>query len=197
MTHVHSTFPILGNTPEIVAASLIGSTGAARDGLFGSLYMLLRLVNPEVSHPITDPEEIAAQFLTSFRATSFRSRSFQANLVSISTFIFIVLSLDTFGPDEVHPSTSTERVAWFALANEVADHLRLPSVISSVGVELIDVSRRLRWILVIIDRFHAIGNATTMRIPESITNLTPEDKALLGEEFSLRVRKSKPRTIFS
>ncbi len=173
---VHPVFPILPHNKVQLSMNLVKAPAIVRSAL---LYTLNAGANLSEAH-VGSSLKKAAEQLMALQLEDFRARSTSDNLIHLQALLLMSLATDSSGPVHMHQSP------WIGLALNVAVFLKFHSnrpvdhVAGSDGDTIEKLGRRAWLILFILDRWHASGMGDPFVLSEKITELHPEDGALLG-----------------
>lgn len=111
------------------------------------------------------------------------TRSYRDKLIYLQTLILMGLEADNHGPE----STGPPRAAWLGAAVGLVYSMKLhsnrfPRDKLQTGDPDSDekLGRRAWWVIVVLDRWHAISTSSPLFIPDSSVALLPEDQSILG-----------------
>lgn len=127
------------------------------------------------------------------------ARSMPTNILYLQTMILLGLESDNRGPATMR-GPGPPRAVWLGAAVGLAYNLKLHQNRSREKYANGDpdsdekLGRRAWWVLVILDRWHAISTSSPLFIPDSSVVLVPEDCPLLGLVPFHVARKSEHRT---
>lgn len=125
----------------------------------------------------------ASDLIISSQFENLNTRSHNDNLIYLQTLILMALEADNHGPG----SSGPPRAAWLGAAVGLVYNLKLHS--NRLPREKLQVAdpdseeklgRRAWWILVVLDRWHAISTSSPLFIPDSSVALLAEDEKILG-----------------
>lgn len=116
-------------------------------------------------------------------------RTFSTDLIYLQTLILMGLESENHGPAKFGGVAGPPRATWLGAAVGQVYTLKLHS--NRVSKEKLvqgdpdsdeKLGRRAWWILVILDRWHAISTSSLLFIPDSSVALLVEDQTVLGAE---------------
>lgn len=184
---IHPTFPLLPHSKPRLRQRLAAASITIREALLESLYAAVRS-NPS-SSTRTSPANprracelcVAAQF----ESNDARDPTAQ-NLLYLQSLILMALEADNHGPATIRGASRLPRAAWVGSAVGYAYNLKLHH--NRVGERFAQgdpdsdekLGRRAWWVLVVLDRWHAISTSSPLFIPDANVVLLPEDQILLG-----------------
>lgn len=137
----------------------------------------------------------AADLLSASQFENHTTRTMATNLISLQTMILMAIEADGRGPSAPGGQFGPPRSVWLGAAVGLAYNLRLhnsrlrnlhPTADLDSDEKL---GRRDWWVLVVLDRWHAMSTSSPVLIPDSIVTLLPEDQILLGEMAHHLARK--------
>ncbi|KAI5787810.1 hypothetical protein FPQ18DRAFT_262738 [Pyronema domesticum] len=187
-TLIHPTFPLLPHSKARLRQRLAAASITVREALLEALYAAVR------SNPSCPPSSIPANprracelcVASQFEAQDPRS-STATSLLYLQTTILMALEADNHSPATTRSGTSgMPKAAWVGSAVGLAYAMKLhcnrtvdrythsdPDSDEKLG-------RRAWWVLVVLDRWHAISTSSPLFIPDSNVVLLPEDQTLIG-----------------
>lgn len=130
----------------------------------------------------------AAELLASYPFENPSSHTTSTNLVYLQTLLLMALESDNHGPATIRGQAGPSRSEWLGRAAGVAGQLEINLArprerFATEGDPDSEerLSRRVWWVLFILDRWHASSTADLLKLPENSVVLLPEDQILLGE----------------
>jgi hypothetical protein len=125
-------------------------------------------------------------------------RTMPANLLYLQTIVLLSLEADNHGPATMRghgPPRAALLGAAVGLAYNLKLHQNLSWENSANGDSDSDegLGRRAWWVLVVLDRWHAVSTSSPLFVPDSSVVLVPEDQVLLGVVPFHIARKSEDR----
>jgi hypothetical protein len=170
-----------------------------REALLEALYATVRN-NPSSairanSSPTNSRRACELCTASQFESQDSRAGS-SAGLLYLQTVILMALEADNHGPAAKEGQLGPPRAVWVGSAVGLAYNLKLHH--NKVGESFAHgdpdsdekLGRRAWWVLVILDRWHAISTSSPSFIPDPNVVLLPEDQALIGLTPYHLVRKS-------
>lgn len=125
----------------------------------------------------------ASDLIVSSQFENPTTRSYRENLIYLQTLILMGLEADNHGPE----STGPPRAAWLGAAVGQVYSMKLHSnrfpreQLQSGDPDSDEkLGRRAWWVIVVLDRWHAISTSSPLFIPDSSVALLPEDQSILG-----------------
>ncbi|KAL7271472.1 Glucose-responsive transcription factor [Rhizina undulata] len=185
---IHPTFPLLSNSKDRLRQRLSNSSITIREALLEALYSTVRSNPSSTLRPNAPPANTkrACELTVAAQFDNPAVRTMPTNLLYLQIMIFMALEADNHGPATMRGQLGLPRAAWLGAAVGLAYNLKLhhnrvrerhssgdPDSDEKLG-------RRAWWILVILDRWHAISTSSPLFIPDSSVVLLPEDQLLLG-----------------
>ncbi|KAI9807565.1 MAG: hypothetical protein M1825_005505 [Sarcosagium campestre] len=186
---IHPTFPLLPNSKRRLRSRLANCPCTLRDAFLEALYAAVR------SFPSTDPgpasdfhgTKRASDLIAASQYESIAMRTTSTNLIYLQSMILMALEADNHGPATMKGQLGPPRAVWLGSAVGLANSMRLYranrcSKLTNGDVDSDEkMCRRVWWVLVILDRWHASSTSSPVYIPDSILGLLPEDQSVLGE----------------
>jgi len=135
----------------------------------------------------------ASELSTSFQFDTLASHTKSTNLIYLQTMILMVLEADNHATQRGR--SGPPRAVWLGAAVGLSYTLKLHINPSRTSFALNDLDadeslgRRNWWILVILDRWHAVSTSSPLLIPDSSVIIMPEDQSLLGDSVFHLLRK--------
>nr|POE49092.1 putative transcriptional regulatory protein [Quercus suber] len=188
---IHQTFPLLPTNKARLRQRLAECPASLREAFVTALDCLMRTF-PTTTLPPNDayPQALkkAAELLAKYPFDNPSTHTNATNLVYLQTLLLMVLECDNHGPATIRGQAGPSRAEWLGRAAGVAGQLEI-NVIRSASQSVMDgdrdseerLSRRVWWVLFILDRWHASSTADLLKLPENSVVLLPEDQYLLGE----------------
>ncbi|BFZ59685.1 Glucose-responsive transcription factor [Saitoella coloradoensis] len=194
-TNIHHCFPLLPHSKQRLRLRLASAPASAREAL---LYAIYALVRPTPADPNMSPKSGHGQGDTlSCRATNLLSlsaydRSVSGNLegqvLVLAALVLMAIEADHRGPPGMLGGGKGFPVGvWLGSAVGMAYQLKLHLSRKSTPADIscdIDgdeqLARRAWWVIVVLDRWHAVSTCSPPFIPDANVNLSAEDYLLLG-----------------
>ncbi|KAF8422618.1 hypothetical protein EV426DRAFT_534927 [Tirmania nivea] len=180
---IHPTFPLLPESKSNLQSRLAEAPASMRDAFLEALYSTVRSSPASRARGVsTSNARRASDLIISAQFESPTTRSHRDNLIYLQTLILMGLEADNHGPDSSPP-----RAAWLGAAVGLVYNMklhsnRLPREKLQTGDPDSDekLGRRAWWVLVVLDRWHAISTSSPLFIPDSSVALLVEDQNVLG-----------------
>jgi len=186
---IHPTFPLLPHSKPRLRQRLAAASITVREALLEALYAAVRS-NPSSAAKAGAPPANPRRACELCVASQFESQDPRATVASsllyLQTMILMALEADNHGPSTVRGQSGLPRAAWVGGSVGLAYHLKLHH--NRVGERFAHgdpdsdekLGRRAWWVLVVLDRWHAISTSSPLFIPDSNVVLLPEDQMLIG-----------------
>lgn len=190
---IHPTFPFLPESTSNLRSRLAEAPGSMRDAFLEALYSTVRSSPASRARGVsTSNARRASDLIISAQFESSAARSHRDKLIYLQTLILMGLEADNHGPD----SSGPPRAAWLGAAVGLVYSMklhsnRLPREKLQPGDPDSDekLGRRAWWVLVVLDRWHAISTSSPQFIPDSTVALLVEDQNVLGAALYHIARK--------
>ncbi|KAI9805989.1 MAG: Glucose-responsive transcription factor [Phylliscum demangeonii] len=182
---IHPTLPLLPNSRSRLRSRLAHCPATLREAFLDALGAVAHSSSSTTSE-LHRPRK-AADLLAAYHETQ-APRTVSANLVHLQTLILMAVDVEIRGPSASRVPASPPSAVWLGAAVGLANSLKLHAIHLPDSRASADddasaegLGRRIWWVLVILDRWHAASNASPVLIPDSSVCLEPEDQELLGE----------------
>ena len=185
---IHPTFPLLPHAKSNLRSRLSEAPASIRDAFLEALYSTVR--SSPASRARTSPDtgaRRASDLIVSSQFENPNARSYGTNLIYLQTLILMGLESDNHGPATIRGVSGPPRAAWLGAAVGLVYNMKLHS--NRLSREKLQggdpdadekLARRAWWILVVLDRWHAISTSSPLFIPDSSVALLQEDQNVLG-----------------
>ncbi|KAA8909954.1 hypothetical protein FN846DRAFT_775751 [Sphaerosporella brunnea] len=186
---IHPTFPLLPHSKPRLRQRLAAASITVREALLEALYAAVRSnpsYPPKAGAPKANPRRACELCVASQFESQDPRASVASSLLYLQTLILMALEADNHGPVTMRGmSGGPPRAAWVGSAVGLAYSLKLhhnrgerfaqgdPDSDERLG-------RRAWWVLVVLDRWHAISTSSPLFIPDSNVVLLPEDQTMIG-----------------
>lgn len=195
---IHPTYPLLPNSTSRLRSRLLECTAVLQGAFLEALYAAVRSSPASTLKPARDTlgARRASELITSFQYDTLASRTKSTNLIYLQTMILMVLEADNHITER--GQSGSRRAVWLGAAVSLSNSLKLFINPSRTSYALNDLDsnenlgRRLWCILIILDRWHAVGTSSPRLIPDCNVVIMQQDKILLGEHVYHLHRKSQP-----
>ena len=185
---IHPTFPLLPHSKHRLRQRLATAPITVRDALLEALYAAVRS-NPSAdckpNAPPPNPRR-ACELCVASQFESYDPRTVvPTSLLLLQTMILMTFEADNHGPATLRGHSGPSRATWIGGAIGLAYSLKLHhnpcGDVTAGDLDTDDrLGRRVWWILVVLDRWHAISTSSPLFIPDSSVILLPEDQSLIG-----------------
>lgn len=142
----------------------------------------------QANHTYAPAMKRAAELLSSYPFENPSTHTSATDLLYLQTLLLMALESDNHGPATVRGQAGPSRSEWLGRAAGVAGQLEINLVrprerfVTEGDPDSEErLSRRVWWVLFILDRWHASSTADLLKLPENSVVLLPEDQILLGE----------------
>lgn len=188
---IHQTFPLLPTNKARLRQRLAECPASLREAFVTALDCLMRTFPTTTlppNHAYPQALKKAAELLAKYPFDDPSMHTSATNLVYLQTLLLMALESDNHGPATMRGQAGPSRAEWLGRAAGVAGQLEI-NVARSTNQSVMDgdrdseerLSRRVWWVLFILDRWHASSTADLLKLPENSVVLLPEDQYLLGE----------------
>lgn len=190
---IHQTFPLLPHSKHRLRMRLAECPLTLREAFLTVLECTMRTfptfsstLRPQ--HTYAPMMKRAAELLAGYPFENPATHNSGTNLVYLQTLLLMALESDNHGPATVRGQAGPSRAEWLGRAAGVAGQLEINLVrprerYATEGDPDSEerLSRRVWWVLFILDRWHASSTSDLLKLPENSVVLLPEDQILLGE----------------
>lgn len=190
---IHQTFPLLPHSKHRLRMRLAECPLTLREAFLTVLECTMRTfptfsstLRPQ--HSYAPMMKRAAELLAGYPFENPATHNSGTNLVYLQTLLLMALESDNHGPATVRGQAGPSRAEWLGRAAGVAGQLEINLVrprerYATEGDPDSEerLSRRVWWVLFILDRWHASSTSDLLKLPENSVVLLPEDQILLGE----------------
>ena len=157
-----------------------------RDAFLEALYSTVRS-NPAARTrgvPLSGGARRASELMLAYQFDNPQSQSFGTQLLYLQTLILMGLEAENHGPAL---GRGPPKAAWLGAAVGIVYNLKLHS--NRMSREKLasgdpdsdeKLGRRAWWVLVVLDRWHAISTSSPLFIPDLSVSLLLEDQTILG-----------------
>jgi hypothetical protein len=193
---IHPTFPLLPNTKARLRSRLANCPVALREAFLEAFYAAVRSL-PSSTAPPPDFQSTrkAVDLITASQFGNVATRTMSTNIIFLQSLILMALEADNHGPATMRGQLGPPRAVWLGSAVGLSYYLKLhvfryrekPSDGDPDSDE--KLSRRIWWVLVTLDRWHASSTSSPLLIPDTSVVLFPEDRILLGDVVFQLTRK--------
>ncbi|KEQ60236.1 uncharacterized protein M437DRAFT_54913 [Aureobasidium melanogenum CBS 110374] len=190
---IHQTFPLLPHSKHRLRMRLAECPPTLREAFLTVLECTMRTF-PSFSSTLRPQQTYApmmkraAELLAGYPFENPATHNSGTNLVYLQTLLLMALESDNHGPATVRGQAGPSRAEWLGRAAGVAGQLEINLVrprerFATEGDPDSEerLSRRVWWVLFILDRWHASSTSDLLKLPENSVVLLPEDQILLGE----------------
>ncbi|KAH0284650.1 hypothetical protein KCU62_g8111, partial [Aureobasidium sp. EXF-3399] len=190
---IHQTFPLLPHSKHRLRMRLAECPLTLREAFLTVLECTMRTFpsfssNLRPQHTYAPMMKRAAELLAGYPFENPATHNSGTNLVYLQTLLLMALESDNHGPATVRGQAGPSRAEWLGRAAGVAGQLEINLVrprerYATEGDPDSEerLSRRVWWVLFILDRWHASSTSDLLKLPENSVVLLPEDQILLGE----------------
>lgn len=188
---IHQTFPLLPHSKHRLRLRLSECPTSLREACLTVLSCLMRTFPSSTlraNHTYSTAIKRAAELLAGYPFENPSSHTTATNLVYLQTLILMALESDNHGPATMRGQAGPSRAEWLGRAAGVAGQLEINLIrprerfVTEGDPDSEErISRRIWWVLFILDRWHASSTADLLKLPENSVVLLPEDQILLGE----------------
>ncbi|KAI9769092.1 MAG: Glucose-responsive transcription factor [Geoglossum simile] len=187
---IHPTFPLLPNTKARLRSRLANCPITLREAFLEALYAAVRSLPSSAasaSPPDFQSTRKAVDLISASQFENVATRTMSTNLIFLQSLILMALEADNHGPATMRGQLGPPRAVWLGSAVGLSYFLKLhvfryrekPSDGDPDSDE--KLSRRIWWVLVTLDRWHASSTSSPLLIPDTSVVLLPEDHVLLGD----------------
>lgn len=195
---IHPTYPLLPNSTSRLRSRLLDCPVVLRSAFLEALYAAVRSSPASTLGQTRDTQGArkASELITNFQFQTLASQTKSINLIYLQTMILMVLEADNHATRR--GQSGPPRAVWLGAAVGLSYTLKLHINPSRSRYALSDLDadenlgRRNWWILVILDRWHAVSTSSPLLIPDSSVIIMPEDQSLLGDSVFHLLRESYP-----
>ncbi|KAH8601361.1 hypothetical protein B0O99DRAFT_681385 [Bisporella sp. PMI_857] len=183
---IHPTYPVLFSDNNKTVNLVSGCPQTLKSAFWCALSAALQSLSGSSSQSDQGGAKKAARFITDFQYEHTSELPSSAHLVHLQTTILLAIEAEARGPVIKGPSYSEWLGTAIGLSHSLHLHVYKETQIhrqDGQSESEDDVRRRLWWILVIMDRWHAASTAGPIQIPEQACVLHPEDQMLLKDKF--------------
>lgn len=188
---IHQTFPLLPNNKNRLRQRLSQCPSSLREAFLVALDCLMRTFPTTSLQPNANYAQAlkrAAELLAKYPFDNPSTHTNATNLIYLQTLLLMALESDNHGPATIRGQAGPSRAEWLGRAAGVAGQLEI-NLIHATNQSVLEgdrdsddrLSRRVWWVLFILDRWHASSTADLLKLPENSIVLHPEDQLLLGE----------------
>lgn len=190
---IHQTFPLLPHSKNNLRRRLADCSVSLREAFLMALECTMRTF-PSPTSTLTANNSYApmmkraAELLAGYPFDNPSGHTNATNLVYLQTLLLMALESDNHGPATIRGQAGPSRSEWLGRAAGVAGQLEINLVrprerfVTEGDPDSEErLSRRVWWVLFILDRWHASSTADLLKLPENSVVLLPEDQILLGE----------------
>lgn len=182
---IHHTFPLLPAVKSRLQEQLGQCSLLLREAFIEALNATMK----SFAVPNAEGDSRAANRLLGDWEAETAERSTVSDLIHLQTLILMIIEADNHGPASLkgqHPGPSKSSLIGRAVGVAYSLSLQRSHIDSSIDVQPeLDTDHvlgiRAWWILVIIDRWNAIGTADPMMIPNDTVTLSAGLKLVFGE----------------
>lgn len=196
---IHLTFPLLSHSRNDLKRRLSHCPGSLQSAFCAALETAIRAYPSTLLQPLAAPQQSerkAAELIAACQYVQPVGWSMENELVYLQTLILMALESDNFGPDTMRGQLRPPRSEWLGRAIGFATHLKLNAVRSRElsGADERDsddkLGRRIWWILLILDRWHASSTSSLLQLPDNGSTLIHDDQLMMGETSYHLIRQS-------
>ncbi|KAH0545226.1 hypothetical protein FGG08_000680 [Glutinoglossum americanum] len=185
---IHPTFPLLPNSKARLRSRLANCPITLREAFLEAFYAAVRSL-PSSTSPPPDFQSTrkAVDLITASQFENVATRTMSTNLIFLQTLILMALEADNHGPATMRGQLGLPRAVWLGSAVGLSYYLKLHVIRYRENSSDVDpdsdekLSRRIWWVLVTLDRWHASSTSSPLLIPDASVVLSPEDHILLGD----------------
>ncbi|KFY32141.1 hypothetical protein V493_00475 [Pseudogymnoascus sp. VKM F-4281 (FW-2241)] len=173
---IHPTLPLLSTSTGNVAARLANAPPLLKDAFLEALSVAVRPPTDSVS------TRRAASLVSTCQFDNTTTKTLSDSLLLLSAQILMAIEAGNHGPSSARGAGS--QAVWLGAAVGHAFSMKLHTSHTGEGEDddsLSNLSRRIWWSLVILDRFHASGTSSPLLIPDTSAVLRLDDVDVLGE----------------
>ena len=186
---VHRTLPLLPHAKLRLRARLAECPETLREAFLVALDCAMRtspFSNLPSAPDARQGTRRASELINASQYENIASRTMSSNLIYIQTLVLMALESDNYGPAPTRGQVGPPRAEWLGRAIGMATHLKLnlrPRDRQPDDPDSEDkLSRRVWWILFILDRWHACSTSSLLQLAEHSSSLGPEDQVVLPEQ---------------
>ncbi|KAK3902679.1 glucose transport transcription regulator RGT1 [Staphylotrichum tortipilum] len=163
---IHPTFPVLASTKARVQSLLWQSPGVLQNAFYSAFDTLVNSFRPDAGGEADDGTATACRLLSEWEAES-KPRSAVTDLVRLQTLVLVVMAADCLSmasAKNLAGGPSKSEILGRAIGLGLSMRLYLREVDSEPGPDFDpnsddNVALRAWWVLVMLDRWHAVGSA--------------------------------------
>ncbi|KAG9228822.1 hypothetical protein BJ875DRAFT_489498 [Amylocarpus encephaloides] len=183
---IHPVYPILSHASTRLRPLLSNCPGPLKDAFFESLHAAVQSFNSSAKQPLGHQSvKKAAQLIVmaQFEVASARPMSF--NLIYLQTMLLMAIAAENHAWTV---QSGLSRSVWISSAVSLAYDLKLhkqglgQAVTSDPDSEE-NLTRRLWWSAVVMDRWHASSISCPLLIPDESVVFHPEDQVVLRDVY--------------
>jgi len=184
---IHPTYPLLPNSTSRLRSRLLNCPAVLRGAFLEALYAAVRSSPASTLPHARNAQGVrkASELITNFQFETLASHTKSTNLIYLQTMILMVLEADNHTTQR--GQSGPPRAVWLGAAVGLSYTLKLHINPSRTRYALNDLDaddnlgRKDWWILVVLDRWHAVSTSSPLLIPDSSVIIMPEDQSLLGD----------------
>ncbi|KAI9676738.1 MAG: Glucose-responsive transcription factor [Trizodia sp. TS-e1964] len=186
---IDPTFPLLPKSKARLRSRLANCPVTLREAFLEVLYATVRSF-PSSNIPAA-PDFLATKraidLITASQFENAATRTMSTNLIYLQTMILMALEADNHGPATMRGQLGPPRAVWLGSAVGMAYFLKLHIIRYREKFSDADhdsdakLARRIWFVLVTLDRWHASSTSSPVLIPDTSVVLLPEDQILLGD----------------
>lgn len=201
---VHPCFPLLPDNKDRMTNLLSQCPSQLRDAFVEAFNAAMQSF-PSFTGPYASGDLAAATRLIMEWEANSQPRSYVMNLVRLQTLTLIAIAVDNQGPaslTEEHVGPAKETILGFAvgLAYRMRLHASLGELDVERGIDLESnecIAQRCWWVLVMLDRWHAISTARPLLVLNESVVLLPRLGTMVGDNVYQLARLSTIMSGFS
>ncbi|KAI9790970.1 MAG: Glucose-responsive transcription factor [Peltula sp. TS41687] len=186
---LHPSLPLLPNSKTRLRSRLANCPPILREAFLGALDAAVRSTSRAngMMSPDFHGTRKAADLLAASQFEGHVTRNMATGLISLQTMILMAIEADGRGPSIPGGQFGPPSSVWIGAAVGLAynlrlHHFRLHDLHPAADIDSDEkLGRRDWWVLVVLDRWHAMSTSSPVHIPDSSVSLVAEDQVLLGE----------------
>jgi hypothetical protein len=197
MEVIHPTLPVLASSKARVQSLIWQSPLALQSAFYNAFFSMLIPFLPASTDQISGDPLTAGRLLSEWEAEG-RPRSSATDLVRLQTLVMLAIAADCQGVAAVKGhlgGPSKAEILGRAVGLGYSMRLYLREVESAASPELDpnsddNVALRAWWVLVMLDRWNAVGTATPTLINNDSVVVLPGLRHIVGDVVFALIRKS-------
>lgn len=192
-TLIHPNYPVLPHAKDRLSTGLLLCPDVFKEAFYESLYVAVHAFQPSIDQNSAQQSlKRASQLVMALQYENNAPGSISTSILYLQATMLLAIASETL---VLRGKTASSRSFWLSTAVSLAYEAKLhkykgqdSSIANDVDADE-NVSRRLWWVLVIMERWHAASAASPPQIPELSLVIRPEDQQILGDSFYHLARK--------